>query len=631
MGSQFDFNRSCYSSLVAKLFLVVLCVCWNRPPVHAIQPSNVLVLYNADDGSAGAGQQIANHYQQLRPGVHTLGLTGINPILSGAFNEDVSAADYLSVIRPQVLSEIGSIADTIDVIVTTKGLPLRINAGPDQGGTPKWKRFSSLESELTRIDTVSTIQQMGDQFWESIIFGGSHQAFNPYYSSGIPFDHTNPNFESMRLSTRLDGHSVQDVTDALDRAQSPFVIGQNHTFILDDDPTAGVDQIIPLRDNVLGPAGLPYIYDPDNTTIVSSTDPVIGYVSHGANDGSGGLEAGYIENQLQFQLADGAVFHTHESFNAKSFDPAFSQTQGLVAEWLKVGGTAGLGHVAEPLNGPTNITNEKILFDRMLDGWTFAEAAWAATWQLSYANTVVGDPLMVWQPELTGLPGDTNDDSIVEFIDFYTLQGNWMQPGQLQDGDFNGDGFVNQDDFYLLQGNWMSSVSVPATTPTNVITVLPELDPETGAPILSATLSNPANFDGDIDVDGDDAAIWANSYGQDGGGDADGDGDTDGADFLLWQRNYSPYTLTADFNLDMSVDQADLLIWQSSYNRNQGGDANGDGRTDGSDLLIWQREFSASASHTTNPEPTSISLLLLGAILATLTSRQTANRRSCAR
>jgi len=43
------------------------------------------------------------------------------------------------------------------------------------------------------------------------------------------------------------------------------------------------------------------------------------------------------------------------------------------------------------------------------------------------------------------------------------------------------------------------------------------------------------DFDGDLDVDSDDLAIWETSYGVDDGGDADGDGDTDGDDFLAWQ------------------------------------------------------------------------------------------------
>src|ERR1700681_3687569 len=78
--------------------------------------ANVLVLYNT---ASSDGAQIANYYAQIHPGVQLLGINGVDPN-----SEDISADAYLSTIRPQVLSALTS---TIDVIVTTKGLPLRIN------------------------------------------------------------------------------------------------------------------------------------------------------------------------------------------------------------------------------------------------------------------------------------------------------------------------------------------------------------------------------------------------------------------------------------------------------------------------------------------------------------------------
>jgi hypothetical protein len=51
---------------------------------------------------------------------------------------------------------------------------------------------------------------------------------------------------------------------------------------------------------------------------------------------------------VQFQLANGAVFVSWESFNASTFLPNATVFQGLVAQWIARGGTAGVGHVAEP-------------------------------------------------------------------------------------------------------------------------------------------------------------------------------------------------------------------------------------------------------------------------------------------
>ena len=214
---------------------------------------------------------------------------------------------------------------------------------------------------------------------------------------------------------------------------------------------------------------------------------------------------------------------------------------------------------------------------------------------------------------------NTNEDGIVDFIDFFILQGNWMQSGELAYGDFNEDGFIDEDDFNLLQANWLQTATNPAASSDPII-VWPVLDAGSGLPILSANLSNPANFDDDIDVDGQDVAVWASAYGQDAEGDTDGDGDSDGADFLSWQRNFRPYTLTADFDLDVVADQADLQIWQTTYGINWGGDSNNSGTTDGADFLAWQREFSgdnsaASQSPAEVPEPSAIVLLLSGLAL----------------
>lgn len=59
------------------------------------------------------------------------------------------------------------------------------------------------------------------------------------------------------------------------------------------------------------------------------------------------------------------------------------------------------------------------------------------------------------------------------------------------------------------------------------------------------------DLDGDGDVDDEDLANWAASYGLSGQGDVDGDGDSDGADFLAWQREH--WTTTAHGNGALSL------------------------------------------------------------------------------
>jgi endo-1,4-beta-xylanase len=71
------------------------------------------------------------------------------------------------------------------------------------------------------------------------------------------------------------------------------------------------------------------------------------------------------------------------------------------------------------------------------------------------------------------------------------------------------------------------------------------LDLTKGTTDYSILVGIPGDFDGDLDVDGADLAIWQAGYGMDARGDADFDGDTDGQDFLIWQRNFQTDSLSA--------------------------------------------------------------------------------------
>src|SRR5262249_43920822 len=135
----------------------------------------------------------------------------------------------------------------------------------------------------------------------------------------------------IRLAARLDGYDVAAVKASIDRAQRVFVVPGTSTIVADDDPTAGIDQMVEV---VPGGPGLGlveavrqagYRTEYENTdAAILAVDNVAGYVSHGVNDGSGGLEAGYLAGQLQLGLQRGAVFLTHESWNAASFSPTYN-------------------------------------------------------------------------------------------------------------------------------------------------------------------------------------------------------------------------------------------------------------------------------------------------------------------
>lgn len=83
-------------------------------------------------------------------------------------------------------------------------------------------------------------------------------------------------------------------------------------------------------------------------------------------------------------------------------------------------------------------------------------------------------------------------------------------------------------------------------------------------------------------------------------------------------------SIPGDFNGDLEVDGDDLFVWRSSYGRTPDGDANADGVTDGADFLIWQRNhgltFATTTAHAV-PEPAA-ALLALSAFAALAARRR---------
>lgn len=452
---------------------------------QAIDPSRVLVVYN---NASAEGLEIANYYAQTHPGVQLLGLDNLSTATT------ITAQEYLTNVRVPVLA---ALTPTTDVIVTTMGMPLKIHVETpnpisytDVYGASRfvfsWKTESSLESELARIDFIGnpamplqSERMMGDQ--SLIPFGNFPE--NPYYENTGPFTHAE---QGTRLTSRLDGFTVSDVTAAIDRAQNAFV-GPNNTpggpfhFVVDDTPEHS-DYGQPMErlvTDVLAPAGLPHSYENTAAFVGTADGPVLGYTSHGAHqsgtppynfDPENGPVGSYVMDGLDVTLADGAIFNSWESFNAQSFTFGGNYgNQALIAEWLAKGGTAGVGNVAEPGTAVSQVVNEDLLFSMMLDGFSFAEAAWSATYQLSYANTVVGDPLMTWKQLLAG---DATMDGVVDTADLAVMGPYW---GQSVDGggyswskgDLNGDGFVDVWDLTRVSSTW-GQVSSWAVGPANL-------------------------------------------------------------------------------------------------------------------------------------------------------------------
>jgi len=97
---------------------------------------------------------------------------------------------------------------------------------------------------------------------------------------------------------------------------------------------------------------------------------------------AGNFASGLVE------FVPGAIAYHLNSFSAK---PLRAAQAGWVGPLLSLGATATIGFTEEPY---LHLTPElPILLSRMLNGFTFGEAAYAAQRGLSWQVTVVGDPL----------------------------------------------------------------------------------------------------------------------------------------------------------------------------------------------------------------------------------------------
>ncbi len=186
------------------------------------------------------------------------------------------------------------------------------------------------------------------------------------------------------------------------------------------------------------------------------------------NDGTG-----------QLNLLNGAVFTSLESFNAVTmFSDVATQpaNQAKIVDFISIGGTAAIGHAFEP-QPDAAADNEFLFYNLLVDAdldaradLTFVEAAFSSLPYLSWAELVIGDPLMrlaygpgepaAWQP----VTGDANGDGRVDIKDRRALM---VAYGGVLDHtcpdyyqkyndlcDLNRDGYVNSKDFRV----WMAAL-----------------------------------------------------------------------------------------------------------------------------------------------------------------------------
>lgn len=299
--------------------------------------------------------------------------------------EEIDSSTFEN-LRTQVESIIASrgITDSINYIVTTKGMPLKVLRS-------SLYTCSSVESELTLIlsSYASNIGQYG-------------RILSPYYGKSTDFTRAK---YGIYLVSRLDGYTITDVEAMIDRASViPTTVAPTVRCVFDMDPTRSAT-LGYLNNNMrkaatyLATKGVSSIVDSSSMYLTHQTN-VLGYVSWGSNDANC---AASTTNAIPHNTyVNGAIAETYVSTSGRTFTSPASYGQSLIADLVAEGITAAKGYVYEPYS--TAMADVNVLFTRYADGYTVAESFYASSYYLSWMDVIIGDPK--YRMVATRLPSD---------------------------------------------------------------------------------------------------------------------------------------------------------------------------------------------------------------------------------
>jgi len=334
--------------------------------LKSLEGAKVVVLIN---DKSEASKEIGKYYAEKR------GLPAVNVIkISCSPSEMVTMSEYKSAIESPVRDRIMETGRAIDYIVTTKGVPIKIEG--QQYSVDAFLATMGLGiSEIKKLDSASIRASMSPYFGKEESF--SNAKFNMY------------------LVTRLDGYTVADARGLVDRGLTQKAdLGP---FILDAamnrrDSTYGQLQgtFAPAA-AALNVRKFQTVYE-DSAEFYGDTKPLMGYVSWGSND-----SAFRAEKYHSLRFKPGAIAETFVSTSARTLLPT-TGGQSLVADLVSQGVTGVKGYVSEPY--VFAMARPDILFDRYTKGYNLAESFYMASPIARWKDVVLGDPLCRPYPKI---------------------------------------------------------------------------------------------------------------------------------------------------------------------------------------------------------------------------------------
>ncbi len=375
-------------SLPSTVSAAILCFCISLiSSAHAqhLQPSEVLVIYNKADPNS---KKLADFYQVARkiPVDQILGLTLPT-------QHDISRKEYETTLLKPLREHFGKqnwwkrskdpsgimvpTVNRIRAIVLMRGVPLRIQAEPIDAARAKLPDQqqmittdqASVDSELSLFG-VDIPTKHG---WIDNAFYNSHHSL------------TKAKIPHLVMVNRIDASSHEIckrmITDSVE-TEKHGLWGRAYIDIGNKFPQ-GDEWLEKIAAQNLK-SGIPNLTDRFNDTLPKNypmTEAAIYYGWYERN-----VDGPFLNPAFKFR--PGAIaFHIH-SFSAEQLaNPNLNWSAALLSR----GAAATVGNVYEPFLH--NSHHLDILHDRLLKGWTFAEAANAAIAVHSWQAIALGDPL----------------------------------------------------------------------------------------------------------------------------------------------------------------------------------------------------------------------------------------------
>ena len=352
-------------------------------PVLALgQGNSVAVVYN---NKLPDSKAVADHYAKLRnvPENNLIGLplSEGHTIRRAEFTETLEQPLAKALAKRKLLN---GRKGNVRYLLLCWGVPFRVNKDstipvPDGTPAPLQRNEASVDSEL------ALLPQLGQAIERTSII--TNPVFNTTKSESI-----SP-AKGVLMVARLDGPSSDLAKRLVDRAVNAEKTGLWGRAYIDlrgiksGAYKAGDDRLRQVGE-ITRRSGFTTVVDekPETLPVGFPGDRIAFYAGwYGIN-----VEGLFAEETVDF--APGAIAYHLHSYNGSMIRHAHSR---WIGPFINKGATATFGSVFEPYLELTPY--QPVFFARLIqDGFTFAEAGYAATRALSWQTVFVGDPL--YQP-----------------------------------------------------------------------------------------------------------------------------------------------------------------------------------------------------------------------------------------